>query len=132
MDMENRILIFLTDRPPVAIEDDKWPIIAEADDVEIIDGWMYIERMIAVRQHQDGRAVVYAGYSVKSNGNDNTNYNVSHGQILLTAFNNKEICAIIMTLENQMGTYEKDHGDLLRWQRIKETCIQDMPAEEFD
>lgn len=64
--------ITLTDRPPVKIKEHEWPIIAEADgdsytgdlgryaqarDQREMDRWWLL-----VRQHEDGRAIVYGGY----------------------------------------------------------------------
>lgn len=63
--------ITLTDRPPVKIKDDAWPIIADAKD-DSFSGNDYgrhqqalgqgelDEYTIRVRQHADGRAIVYA------------------------------------------------------------------------
>ena len=55
--------ITLTDRPPVRIEDTEWPVIAQSkwfegpyDFQANRSGWLKI------RQHADGRVIVYGGY----------------------------------------------------------------------
>lgn len=48
-------IITMTDRAPVKIRDEEWPVIASARQ----DGGDTRTWLIYVRQHQDGRALVY-------------------------------------------------------------------------
>lgn len=50
--------ITLTDRPPVRIEDSAWPVIANSKWFE----GAYRSSWLKVRQHADGRVLVYGGY----------------------------------------------------------------------
>lgn len=59
--------ITLTGRPPVAISEDAWPVIAKATDRpgSFINGtprpdYETDSHQVRVRQHADGRAIVYA------------------------------------------------------------------------
>lgn len=56
-------VITLTDRPPIKIKEDEWPVIAESrwyegqyDFQANRDGWL------KVRQHADGRSIVYGAF----------------------------------------------------------------------
>jgi hypothetical protein len=55
--MSERRTITLTGRPPVRIDPEKWPIVAKVDEVTEAQSTR-IDRLF-VRQHADGRAIVY-------------------------------------------------------------------------
>jgi len=56
-----REIVILTDRAPVSIEGDEWPIIARAERLgPSVNGTPAAEdHLLVVRQHQDRRAIVY-------------------------------------------------------------------------
>lgn len=61
--------ITLTDRPPVRIDEGQWPIVARAKtwdnrhECQANRTWQ-----LYVRQHEDGRAIVYGVYSSQHEG----------------------------------------------------------------
>lgn len=129
--------ITLTDRPPVTIEEDNWDVIAIASDNEhdgkvksqanIESNWW-----IKVRQHDDGRAIVSASYSYRSNWQNARDYSAKRGIVLPATSDSaaiiaaiKEVCADIATAEH--------HGDEAdRWPTLAAECIADLPAEELE
>ncbi|HMP03552.1 MAG TPA: hypothetical protein PKC45_13730 [Gemmatales bacterium] len=79
--------ITLTGRPPVNISEDAWPIVASAADKEWDNRYECqaneISRWhVTVRQHDDGRAIVYATYSYTSNWANSRCYAAKRGVLL--------------------------------------------------
>ena len=106
--------ITLTDRPPVKISEDAWPVIAEGrwwegqyDFQAHRDGWL------KVRQHADGRTLVYGAY--------NTAYQTEHdlrgGELLREG---DDIAAAINRV-----------AETCRATECAAKCIADLPAEEL-
>lgn len=116
----NRLTITLTGRPPVSIDRDLWPVLCSA---HRHDGREYESQAnrhfrLTVRQHQDGRAVVYGSY--QSNWQDERD---RRGGELLTA--------------DQAGLAHDSITDAIRRvcdaldfdRAVAEECIASMPAE---
>jgi hypothetical protein len=120
--------ITLSDRPPVRIDEDTWPVVGKADDKEWDNTyecqanqiWKWFLR---VRQHDDGRAVVYAGYDHSSNWQGSRDTHCRHGQLLPAGSDMDAICRAIKAVAARM---DGEH-----WDRIAEECIADLPAEEL-
>lgn len=112
--------ITLTDRPPVKIRESEWPILASAS------GWSHAavrvqaneEWRIYVRQHSDGRALVY-GVREEGNGGMPQGYEPRRGGALLPA--GADLVAAIRRVGTDVGIPET---------QIRE-CIADLPAEEI-
>lgn len=110
--------ITLTERPPVVIAEDNWPVIACATDhdnqheCQANTVWL-----IRVRQHEDGRAIVYA---VKDSGPGGQciGFRATRAGELLAS--GDEICAAIRRVGEAA-----DCSDLI------DDCIADLPAEEL-
>lgn len=126
--------ITLTDRPPVKINEDKWPVIASAQDSEH-DGKVECQAnrksswWIKVRQHEDGRALVYAGYSYSTNWQGTSGHAHKHGALLPAAATMQDIVSAINAVATDMGAGEHDGDDASRWPRLADECIADLPPE---
>ena len=90
--------ITLSNRQPVKIDEDNWPVIADAKDY-VHDGQVECQAnrkstwWIKVRQHKDGRAIVYAGYSYDTNWQGARSLEHKHGDYLAhTGAKYEEIC----------------------------------------
>ena len=121
--------ITLTGRPPVTIDEDKWPVIASARDSDH-DGqhecqanrtWTWGLR---VRQHEDGRAIVYAVYDATSQFRGEQVESAKHGVLLLADCAMADICQSIEDVASRMP------GE--RWDELAAECIADLPAEILD
>lgn len=119
--------ITLTGRRPVKIDEGEWPIIASAvdDSYDSTDYSRYEqsrsrgeldEYSVRVRQHQDGRSIVYAVYRAASawTGNESR----SGGEVLDKG---ADIAAAI----RRVGEDSKIPDRVIR------ECIADLPAEEL-
>ena len=66
---EGKILIILSNRAPVRVCHDEWPIIAHATETRQErdgDPGTIARYKLYVRQHSDGRAIVYGSYALSS------------------------------------------------------------------
>ncbi len=106
--------ITLTDRPPVKIKDEDWPVIAESkwfggqyDFQANRDGWL------KVRQHADGRTIVYGAYDTKFQ----TESSLRGGELLAK---DADIAAAINRV-----------AETVRAEECAPECIADLPAEEI-
>lgn len=127
--------ITLTDRPPVKIREDLWPVIAEASD-DSFNGRDYSRRQQAlgrgecdtyrlkVRQHPDGRAIVYgvlnaaiAAWHQPAHGES-----IRGGELLDGA----SVTARIPDAIRRVGEYCCLPDSVIR------DCIANLPAVELD
>jgi hypothetical protein len=133
--------ITLTGRPPVRIDDDLWPLIASASDNEH-DGQVECQAnrkskwFVGVRQHEDGRTLVYATYSYDSHCQGERTFDARRGVMLRpaedkSASNDELICAAIRDVCGDIATAEAAEGDASRWETLANDCIADMPAEDL-
>lgn len=129
--------ITLTGRPPVKIEEDHWPIVASAkskdwDNTHECQANRTWNWWITVRQHEDGRAIVYAGYSYSSQWQTERDYYHRAGRLLGAGSNDVDICDAIRRVCTEMAAAEADADHTARWNSLAAECIADMPAEELD
>lgn len=128
--------ITLTGRPPIKIEDDDWDCIAQASYSEH-DGQVECQAnrtskwWVKVRQHDDGRAIVYAGYDYTSNWQGARNYAARQGDLLDGKPTAIDICRAIEDITARIANCEHDGDDSARWATLAYECIADMPAEEL-
>jgi hypothetical protein len=108
--------ITLSNRPPVKISEATWPVIAKGDwtDNMTIPSQANRKAFVRVRQHADGRMIVYGTYSTQFAGE----LDAKAGMLL--AVGDDVAAAISRVVE--------DLGDL---PRLASECIADLPAEEI-
>lgn len=131
--MAKRRTITLTNHAPVTIDEASWPTIAKATDRQH-DG--QVERQancvsewsIRVRQHEDGRAIVYAAYSYDTNWRGARTYGANRG-VLLPA--GADLVAAIREVCDDIAGAECDGDDAARWPTLAAECIADLPAEDL-
>ncbi len=130
--MSNRT-ITLTGRPPVTIDEENWPVIAEAQD----DWWdgkvecqsnRWSDWTIRVRQHADGRSIIYATYSYRTNWQNARGYAAKRGRLIAAS---DDICAAIRAVCDEMASAEAEGDDAGRWAALEADCIADLPAEKL-
>lgn len=125
--MPEKRTITLTDRAPVAITADKWPLIASAEDNDF-DGQSDFQAnrkskwFLGIRQHKDGRTIVYATYSYATNLQNEHDYRIKHGVFLPTSDETAIIEAMKSVIENvQLEEHYEDDG--ARWSSIYSACV---------
>lgn len=129
--------ITLTDRPPVTIDEDKWPLIASVSDKEYDNQYEFQANRIskwffAVRQHDDGRVIVYATYSYDTAWQGARCYAAKHGDLLPAGTDSAGIVASINDVARRMEAAECNGEDSGRWATLAADCIADLPAETLD
>lgn len=127
--------ITLTDRPPVHIKEDEWPIIASASDKVFDNQYEFQANVVSrwnlgVRQHRDGRAIVYATYSYSSNYQNARDYHARAGMLLTAdATQGNGLVDAIRTVSTTIaGIEHADSSDADRWRTLRDECIADLPA----
>jgi hypothetical protein len=82
---EKRRTITLTNRAPIRIVEDDWPVIAQGTyDNDVPSGSPYVEGSIdiRVRQHRDGRIIIHAKYNYKDQVDEKNSQMVRVGRYL--------------------------------------------------
>jgi hypothetical protein len=120
--------ITLTNRPPVTVREDLWPVLASARD----DSWTGLdpsrymqskqrgeldEYFVTVRQHEDGRSIVYAVLSAARSWTGNESR--AEGAMLAAG---ADVARSIREVGERCGLPDKVIRD----------CIADLPAEDLD
>jgi len=107
--------ITITGRRPVKIVESEWPVIAAAKDY---DGQIEFQAnrswVVRVRQHADGRAIVYGVFESRWEGERGL-----RGGELLDA--DGDIVGAIRTVSDAIGASD----------RVARECIANLPAEEI-
>jgi hypothetical protein len=118
--------IILTDRPPVNIHEETWPLIASVAEKDGI-----CRRFVGVRKHADGRAIIYATYSLDSNWPGAREHSAKRGVLLPEGPTDEAICAAIHDVCKDISGAECNGEDRRRWPRLAAFCVGNMPAEEL-
>jgi hypothetical protein len=113
--MSEQLTITLSDRRPVRVDKDAWPIIASDDEH---DGQVRSQAnrtwKLIVRQHEDGRAVVY--------GIHDTNWQGAHGRR----------GGELVEADGDLAAAIRRVGERLEFpETLIEGCIADLPAEDL-
>lgn len=133
MEKQEKLTITLTDHRPIKINKSQWPIIAESADTEFDNQYEFQANRISkwalrVRQHEDGRAIVYAVYSYDSNWQNSRSYQVRGGALLDSG---DDLPAAIRRVGEWASQQEHCGEDADRWEALIRECIADLPAEEI-
>ena len=135
--------ITLTDRPPVKIKEDEWPVIAtgSADDDDSSQPgnppnreWT---RTIRVRQHTDGRAIVYGVYDYETAFQGANGAAAKRGTLLWPTATPDQIITAIRAVGSDLADAEEAAAieparkDAIRWREAVQACIADLPAVEL-
>ena len=127
--------ITLTGRPPVSISDENWPLIASASD-KVFDGEYEFQAnrtskyFIGIRQHRDGRAIVYATYSYSTNWQGERDCNKKCGKLLAEGSTIDDILGVIGEVISDIAGGYSEYDET--WSRLKAECIANLPVEELD
>jgi len=130
--------ITISNRQPVTIEEDNWPVIASASDEDHDGGQVRSQAnrvskwSCTVRQHEDGRAIVYSVYSYTTNWQNARGYSAKAGRLLPVGASYEDISRAITNVCHEIAEREHNGDDALRWKAIEADCIADLPAEELD
>jgi len=125
--------ITLTGRPSVKISEDDWPIVASVSERDW-DGEHRCQANITwdwwimVRQHTDGRVVVYGGYDFSTEYQGDRDYRARAGVYLDQP---GTICQAIRDVCRELASAESDSDYTARWRTMAARCIADLPAEEI-
>jgi hypothetical protein len=137
-----RRTITLTDRPPVTIYEDDWPSIAWAED-SWHDGEIEVQanrrtrRWLKVRQHADGRILVYGGFDYESSWPKEPDLQLRDGQLLTplrdgTLPTSEAIVKAIQDVSNWLSNrVPPAYEDHLGWHNLAARCVADLPAENI-
>jgi hypothetical protein len=121
-----KIKIKLSDRAPITITEESWPIVAFAEDWRGgngIQSQANEEWWVRVRQHADGRAIVYASRE-RGNGGMPIDYRGAHaGYVLAPTEGRVPSADIVRAIRRVAGAIGRDG--------IADACIADLPAEEL-
>ena len=133
MEKNEQLTVTLTGRRPVKIEKNDWPVLAAATDKEIDNQYEFQANSISkwalrVRQHDDGRAIVYAVYSYSSVFQGERNYSVRGGEMVGA---DSDLPAMIRRVGEWAAAQEHSGDDAARWAALIRECIADLPAEEL-
>ena len=130
------LTITLTGRPPVKIKKEDWPVLASASDKEYDNQYEFQANRTAtwkltVRQHSDGRAIVYGAYNYDSHFQSERGYEIRGGQLLNSGASIPEAARQVgEDLESRMPDIEYGWSTGY-FPRLIEECIADLPAEEI-
>ena len=118
---KKRITVTLTGRPPVRIDPQEWGTIASACTHDgAIEVQANHEWLLRVRQHDDGRTLVY-GWERAGNGGVRAGYQPAYaGELLEATPTGAEIAAAIARVA----------GDC-RCEELVGECVADLPAEDL-
>lgn len=124
------INITMSDRPPVRIVEEDWPIIAEADDH---DGQVRVqantEWRIRVREHADGRRLVYGSVQA-GNGGKPAGWRGAAAGYLIDCRSIDTDKRLDAESEQTVRAIRRVAGVIGRAD-LADECIADLPAEDL-
>lgn len=123
--------ITLTDSQPAKIYEDEWPVVARAEYEDYDNQYRShasrtTDISIRVRQHKDGRTIVYAVYDHSTQWRNEKGRTLKFGQLLDAG---ADVPAAIRKVGSAMADRLDDDAPHV-WDLIDE-CIADLPAKEL-
>jgi hypothetical protein len=128
--------ITLTGRPPVRVSDDNWPVIAfgtseyynseyREDATRDYDAW------ISVRQHDDGRAVVYGTFVFRTKYRNEDDVVINAGNTVAPGQNIAQaISRVGFDIRDRLRRENEDSLRVIR--EAVDECIADLPPDDLD
>ena len=122
--------ITLTDRAPVKIQEEEWPIIAHGHHKDFDGQYEFqsnrtTELNIRVRRHEDGRVIVYGVYSYS------TNWQGENGHTARTGYVIDDRETLIESIKQVGSDLETRGVDNEVVRIVVDACIADLPAEDL-
>lgn len=119
--------VTLTGRPPVRIREDAWPVVGRGDwdhhdgvvECQANRTW---EARIRVRQHADGRALVYGVYEYSTTWRHEPNIRAACGTLLEAG---EDVPSAIATVAAELAERGLDKG---RARDLADECVASLPA----
>lgn len=129
-----KLTITLTGRKPVTIVKDQWPIIAEAGDknwdnqyeFQANRTWNYD---LKVRQHEDGRTIVYGIYRYGTHYQGESGACIRGGEMVAADDVIPAIQRVGKWMADNLPSNHADEAEIFH--RLVNECIADLPAEEL-
>ena len=129
------LTITLTGRQPVKIKKPDWPVVAEASENDRHGAQIgnapnrETDWSIKVRQHEDGRSIVYAIYGYVTSFTGEKGLDLRGGELLTKDAN---IPAAVERVADTIAARLPDEDANARvFARIAHECIADLPAVEI-
>lgn len=126
--------ITLTNRPPVRVKEDHWPVIAHGSYKDWDNQYEFQANRtwkidIRVRQHQDGRAIVYGVYDYDTHFHGEKCEAHKVGALLAP---DDDLPGAIKEAAKQMIERVSDEDMHQHIRAIANECIADLPAQELE
>jgi len=123
--------ITLTGRRPVRIIEEDWPIVARGkyrdwDTEHECQANRTTDLRIVVRQHADGRAVVYGVYLYDTTYANARNVEVKIGHLIPAG---GSLPDAIREVAGDLSSHDEIDGEIIR--EVTARCMADLPAEEI-
>lgn len=128
--------IKMTDHPPIVIKEDDWPIIAQT---RLFDHDGEVECQanrkshwrLTVRQHKDGRVIVYAMYHY-STAFRNERDHACYAGIAEERSDPEHIVSAIKRVAELMAEQLHQGNDAVAWDKIGRDCIANLPPVRIE
>lgn len=129
-----RLTIKFSDRPPVTITKSAWPVVAKAtyedyDNEYRFQAFRTWDASVIVRQHADGRTIVYATYWFSTAWQNERDVQCYSGQ-MLSPEQGRDVDVVCATIRQVCGGMSDDCK--CDWNELAADCINDMPADRID
>lgn len=129
-----RRTITLTDRPPVRIREDQWPIVAHGNYEDFDNQYKFQANRttdidIRVRMHTDGRAIVYGTYDYSTRFQQGRGLVVRSGKLCDPG---ADLPSAIREVGEQLIERLQDRADATNIRDVIAECIAKLPAVELE